>query len=285
LPPGQWALTLRTGWVEPAYLEPDASWCQPGGEPASPLANGGAFGGKVASVVPAAARMLADRHGRAVRVVLAREDVVRLGPKRPPVAAGVARDGSGVMRVVRTPGVAAAIVAAAPGLRVEEVDGPGPPTSVHGRGAGWIEAAVLLAALRWRLTGAKPEIVAPDGARAAAEIGEGGDIDIELACGPVLDAVVLRSYAVGAAHQALGWVTTEGLAVGDDGVPLDLTIRSFGIVRARDMPEVTVNLIDPGPGSGVPVNGSDAVLAAVAAAVWINRGLPPDWPLDQRRTS
>ena len=42
---------LATGWVEPAYLEPDASWCAPGGEPATPLANGGAFGGKVGSPV------------------------------------------------------------------------------------------------------------------------------------------------------------------------------------------------------------------------------------------
>ncbi len=36
--------------------------------------------------------------GRAVRVVFSREDVVRYGPKRPPIAAGVRRDGSGVMR-------------------------------------------------------------------------------------------------------------------------------------------------------------------------------------------
>ncbi len=45
-PDGEWDLTLRTSWVEPAYLEPDASWCEPGGEPWSPVANGGAFGGK-----------------------------------------------------------------------------------------------------------------------------------------------------------------------------------------------------------------------------------------------
>ena len=45
LPEGEWAATLRTSWVEPGYLETDASWCEPGGEPADPLANGGAFGG------------------------------------------------------------------------------------------------------------------------------------------------------------------------------------------------------------------------------------------------
>ena len=33
VPAGDWALTLRTTWVEPAYLEPDASWCRPSGVP------------------------------------------------------------------------------------------------------------------------------------------------------------------------------------------------------------------------------------------------------------
>ncbi len=31
VPDGDWARTLRTTWVEPGYLEPDASWCRPGG--------------------------------------------------------------------------------------------------------------------------------------------------------------------------------------------------------------------------------------------------------------
>ena len=44
------------------------------------------------------------RRAGPVRVVFSREDVVRYGPKRPPIAAGVTSDGSGVMRVARTPG-------------------------------------------------------------------------------------------------------------------------------------------------------------------------------------
>ena len=28
---GEWARTLCTTWVEPAYVEPDAAWCEPGG--------------------------------------------------------------------------------------------------------------------------------------------------------------------------------------------------------------------------------------------------------------
>ncbi len=147
LPAGEWVRTLRTTWVEPGYLETDASWCVPGGEPVTALANGGAFGGKVTSEVGEVARRLADAHGRPVRVLFAREDAVRWGPKRPPLAAGVRADGSGVVRVARTTEIAAAIVAAAPGLQVEEVDVTGPPTSAAVRAAGWAEAAVLVASL------------------------------------------------------------------------------------------------------------------------------------------
>jgi hypothetical protein len=278
LPPGDWAVALRTSWVEPAYLETDASWCRPGGEPASPLANGGAFGGKTASIAASAARELADRHGRAVRVLLSREDTVRLGPKRPPLAAGLHADGTGVVRVARTPGIAEAIAAVAPGLRVEEVDVVGPPTSSQLRAAGWAEALVLLAALHERDGGPRSgvEITSPAGANARAMVVLGAEphVRVQVRCGRPLDEVVLRSYCVGAAHMALGWVTSEGLAVDDGGVH-DLTIRSFGVLRAVDTPSIEV-VVEPD--DGPPVNGSDAVFTAVAAATWIAQGLPTDWP-------
>jgi xanthine dehydrogenase small subunit len=87
---------------------------------------------------------------------------------------------------------------------------------------------------------------------------------------------VLRSYCVGAAHMALGLVCSEGLAVDDAGEVHDLTIRSFGVLRAVDTPPVTVE-IDAGSLDD-PVNGSDAVFAAVAAATWLAQGCPPSWP-------
>ncbi len=278
LPAGDWDLALRTPWVEPAYLETDASWCRPGGEPASPLANGGAFGSKRTSPAPAAARALADELGRPVRVLLSREDAVRLGPKRPPVAGGIAADGSGVLRVVRTPGIADAVASVAPGLVVEEVEVDGPPTSAQVRGAGWVEAAVLLAASSARSLGVDAPtatVTDPTGGVASATVGPDGSIDIEVRAGRVLDAVVLRSYCIGAAHLALGWVGSEGLSVDSGGRVDDLTIRSFGILRAADMPPVAVRIVaDDGP----PVRGSDAVLGAVAAASWLARGCPVDWP-------
>ena len=276
LPPGDWAATLRTAWVEPAYLEPDASWCEPGGEPTSPLANGGAFGGKLATPVTAAARALADQHGRAVRVLLGREDVVRLGPKRPPIAGGARADGSGVVRVVRTPGIAQAIASVAPGFTVEEVDVPGPPTSAEVRAAGWAEATVLLAGAR----GTTAPVVDPHtGATATASIGDDGVVRVEVDAGDPLDEVVLRSYATGAAHMALSWVSSEGIAVDDDGVVHDLTIRSFGVLRAVDTPPIEITVI---PSDDTPKRAADAVFTAVAAAAWLHAGAPTDWPTGTR---
>ena len=292
-PPGDWDVTLRTTWVEPAYLELDASWCIPGGEPASPLANGGAFGGKRASAVTRAARELADRHGRPVRVLLAREDAVRLGAKRPPIAAGIRSDGSGVVRVARTEGIAEVVASVAPGVVVEQVDVPGPPTSLAPRATGWAEALVLLAAASvYGDTGAQRAGVleatkagyrarvglrSPDGAVAHAEVDLGTEprVDVAVSCGDPLDQVTLRSYCVGAAHMALGWVCSEGLAVDAAGEVHDLTIRSFGVLRAVDTPPIDVTIeLSEGP----PVNGSDAAFAAVAAAVWLAQGCPPAWP-------
>ncbi|MDP1792883.1 MAG: 2Fe-2S iron-sulfur cluster-binding protein [Acidimicrobiales bacterium] len=264
LPPGDWDLTLRTTWVEPAYLEPDASWCAPGGEPASPLANGGAFGGKQHSDLGATARRLADEHAHTVRVVLAREDVVRMGAKRPPIAAGLNADGTGVIRVVRTPGVAAAINAVLPDVVVEEVDVAGPPTSLDIRAAGRAEAQILKAALGRNAT--------VDGVRASVD---DTGVHVTVNAGDPLDEVVLRSYCIGAAHMALGWVRSEGLAVDDDGNVQDLTIRSFGVLRAVDTPPIHVTIE---PSAEEPRNVSDAVFAAVAAAAWAAEGYPTDWP-------
>jgi CO/xanthine dehydrogenase Mo-binding subunit len=102
---------------------------------------------------------------------------------------------------------------------------------------------------------------------------------VTVEAGAVLDAVVLRSYAIGATHQALSWVGSEGIAVDDEGVVRDQTVRSFGILQARAMPRVEVVLV---PGEDRPaVNGSDAVFAAVAAARWLADGLPPQWPTDR----
>ena len=298
VPPGRWDLTLQTTWVEPAYVEPDASWCAPGGQPASPVGNGGSFGGKLRSPVAADARRLADANGRPVRVVWSREDVVRHGPKRPPVAAGINADGSGVLRVAvpldGLPGdgwarAVADVGSVAPGLVLEPVPLYGPAVSSDLRAAVWAEAAVLAACARMAGSADGRTVVdlpvgvaGPAGGRATARCRADGSIEVVVEAGEVLDEVVLRSYALGAAHQALGWVGSEGIAVDAAGVVHDLTMRSFGILPARDMPAVTV--VVGADGDRPPVNGSDAVFAAVAAARWLADGLPPRWPTGSGRS-
>lgn len=281
VPPGAWASVLRTSWVEPAYLEPDASWCEPGGTPASPVAAGGAFGGKTDSPLPDVARRLAAAEGRPVRARWSREDVVRFGPKRPPIAAGVDPVGRRAAVVVaRTAGVAEQIragFAAVPGAEgwevdVTEVDVVGPPTSVALRAAGWAEGVVLASTA----VGDGPITVrGPAGGTATVDVAEDGTIEVGVACGDPLDEVVVRSYVVGAVHMAVSWVCAESLAVGGDGEPLGLTVRSAGVLRAVDMPPVRVVVED---GAGAPVPVADAVFAAAAAAVWRRQGRPDSWP-------
>ena len=174
----------------------------------------------------------------------------------------------------------------------------GPPVSPCLRAAGWAEATVLAAGVEAIRTGRVPPeataaptagaatVRAPHGATATAEVtvdasGWPEAVDVELACGPPLDPIVLRSFATGAAHMALGWVCSEGIAVDELGVPTDLTIRSFGVLRARDTPPIDVRIVDDSVGE--PVNGSDAVFAAVAAATWIAQGLPSRWPTRRGR--
>jgi aerobic-type carbon monoxide dehydrogenase small subunit (CoxS/CutS family) len=287
---------LATSWVEPAYLEPDASWCEPGGEPVSPLANGGAFGAKRDSAAPAAARLLADRLGRTVRVVFSREEVVRLGPKRPPIGATAVLHG-------RTPTIAGLVVgevlSPSHGASAYALDPwdeqwvstrpPGPPTSSALRSFPFAERTVLLegaldaagvdrlvlvrdgraAAVLLDTCAVEPDSGAASGARVTVDPATGNVsvLEVRVAAGDPLDEVVLRSYCIGAAHMALGWVLTEGLTVDPEtGEVLDLTIRSFGVIRAKDTPPITVTIIDD---AGPPLaRASDAVFAAVASATW-----------------
>ena len=97
----------------------------------------------------------------------------------------------------------------------------------------------------WRRSrsGRSGPCASPSGATAAAPNRRAtARSHVRVRCGRPLDPVVLRSYCIGAAHMALGWVRSEGLAVDDHGVPVDLTIRSFGILRAVDTPPIEIEI-------------------------------------------
>jgi hypothetical protein len=171
--------------------------------------------------------------------------------------------------------------------RWEPVAVPGPPVATTLRAAGAAEVAVLVEGALEDAGADRTGLVAddraagvlldacsaaPGGALAGArvELDDAGAlvrVEVRVAPGDALDEVVLRSYAIGAAHMALGWVLSEGIAVdADTGEVQDLTIRSFGVIRARSTPAIDVTVVaddgEPRP------RASDAVFAAVAAAAW-----------------
>ena len=105
-------------------------------------------------------------------------------------------------------------------------------------------------------------------------------IGVTVDAGDPLDHTVLASYCTGAAHMALSWVVGESLSVDEEGTVHDLTVRSFGILPAAETPPVSVSITSAeDTGLATPVNGSDAVFAAVAHAVWRAAGYPTSWPI------
>jgi CO/xanthine dehydrogenase Mo-binding subunit len=241
------------------------------------------------SPVEAAARELAGRYGRAVRTVFAREDVVRIGPKRPPFSASAVLVGDRLGIRGRSIGPLPDSYRGPRGFELDVGWEAVAPSAARLRSSPSLRASGL-AELTLLVQGALAEagrmtseplgdalhdhvVHVPSGAAAAVRVaidGSTGAIDhvgVTVAAGDPLDEVVLRSYAIGAAHMALGWVLTEGLAVDPEtGEVHDLTIRSFGIVKPKDVPPIDVSIVDA---SGPPqAASSDAVFAAVAAATW-----------------
>ena len=274
-------LSLTTTFVEPAHVEPDASRCQPGSEPGSPFANAGAFGAKRSSAVTTDAQRLAEEQGRSLVAMWPREEVVRRGKKRPPLALSLRQDGTGVLRVGRTPGsddletYLGTLASALEGVEVEVVDIVGPPVGTSHRGAILAEVFAARGALRAAADGTV-EVSTPNGARARARISEDGTVELWVAAGLPLCPITLRSYAIGAAHQALGMVRSEALAVDSDGVIHDLTIRSFGILTPKETPRFTVLIDETDQRESMP--GGGAVLAATMGAAWVAEGLGTHWP-------
>jgi len=276
-------LVLATTFVEPAYVEPDASWCEPGGDPSPPAANAGAFGAKRHSTVADDARRLSNEHGGCVLALWPREEVVRRGKKRPPLALALRADGSGEVLVGLTPGsddladLLDEVAKAVPGVSLKVVEIAGPPLGSTPRGAVLAEVLAARGALAQGIGAIRVET--PNGAWASVAIGEDGTVEVTVAAGAPLCEVTLTSYATGAVHHALGMVRSEGIAVGEDGEVHDLTIRSFGCLSAAETPRIHVTIASD---ERAPRAVGTAVFAATLAAAWRADALVPTWPTRRR---
>ena len=157
------------------------------------------------------------------------------------------------------------------------VDILGPRVGASHRGAVIAELLAAKASLHG-VAGEPIEVEALNGARASVAKRDDGSLEVRVAAGDPLCDVTLESYVVGAVHQGLGMVTSEGIAVDEEGDVHDLTIRSFGILSASQMPRVHV-VIEDDPRE--PLACGVAVLAATMAVHWVASGRGPVWPIER----
>jgi aldehyde oxidoreductase len=91
--------------------------------------------------------------------------------------------------------------------------------------------------------------------------------------GRVVNPLLCEGQIEGAVHMGLGSALSEDFPTDELGRPTNLTLRSLGIIRPKDMPAVDVILLEcPQPGSPYGVKGVGEIglvptAGAVAAAL------------------
>jgi xanthine dehydrogenase molybdenum-binding subunit len=113
-----------------------------------------------------------------------------------------------------------------------------------------------------------------------------GDIEKVVAVhdvGRVVNPTLCEGQVQGAVHMGLGYALSEEFPTDETGRPTNMTLRSLGILRAKDIPEIEVRLIEaPQPGAPYGIKGVGEIglvptAGAVAAAFheidgkWRNR--------------
>ncbi|HHC08698.1 MAG TPA: selenium-dependent xanthine dehydrogenase [Actinobacteria bacterium] len=91
--------------------------------------------------------------------------------------------------------------------------------------------------------------------------------------GRAINPLLCEGQIEGAVHMGLGYALTEEFPTDDEGRPTNTTLRSLGILRPKDMPEVDVILVEaPQPRSPYGIKGVGEIglvptAGAVAAAL------------------
>ena len=113
-----------------------------------------------------------------------------------------------------------------------------------------------------------------------------GDIEKVVAVhdvGRVVNPILCEGQVQGAVHMGLGYALSEEFPTDEAGMPTNMTLRSLGILRPKDVPEIEVHLVEaPQPGAPYGIKGVGEIglvptAGAVAAALhevdgkWRNR--------------
>jgi xanthine dehydrogenase molybdenum-binding subunit len=98
--------------------------------------------------------------------------------------------------------------------------------------------------------------------------------------GRAVNPTLCEGQIEGAVHMGLGYALTEDFPADADGRPTNMTLRSLGILRAKDVPEIDVILVEsPQPNAPYGIKGVGEIglvptAGAVAAAL---QDLDGDW--------
>ncbi len=87
--------------------------------------------------------------------------------------------------------------------------------------------------------------------------------------GRAVNPLLCEGQVVGAVHMGLGYACSEDFPADESGFPVHDTLRALGILRAKDMPEVSVRLLEvPAPRSPYGIKGVGEIgLVPTAGAV------------------
>ena len=91
--------------------------------------------------------------------------------------------------------------------------------------------------------------------------------------GRAMHPVLCEGQIEGSVHMGLGYALTEDFPVDDQARPTNMTLRSLGIIRPKDMPDVDVILVEvPQPRAPYGIKGVGEIglvptAGAVAAAL------------------
>jgi xanthine dehydrogenase molybdenum-binding subunit len=107
--------------------------------------------------------------------------------------------------------------------------------------------------------------------------------------GRAVNPTLCEGQIEGSVHMGLGYALTEDFPADADGRPTNMTLRSLGILRAKDVPEIEVQLVEsPQPNAPYGIKGVGEIglvptAGAVAAAL---HDLDGEWraELPMRRT-
>ncbi len=111
---------------------------------------------------------------------------------------------------------------------------------------------------------------------------DSGDIERVIAAhdvGRAVNPLACEGQIEGSVHMGLGYALSEGFPADAQGRPRNTTLRSLGIIRPKDMPDVEVILVEsPQPGSPYGIKGVGEIglvptAGAVAAALREQEGV------------